>query len=338
MLFSELNQKCQAIPDWAEFLIHFGYRWRDERSPNRRIALVSMPCDSAGAGLVSLGSMTRDLANEKANDIDGHCDSLLRYAWQYLKRGHPRVQPPCDPQVIRSGDTTEVTGRMRWVKKPKSIYLISEATDFDRRKVAIVRNGVTVTRKSQFATEFYIDGEPEPQAENSHDELPAEPYRHIIADAEILPQNLRRTYSGLCLAGRAAGANASRETCSAVRFHDGTTKYGLEEILTVHGWSDRTVSRVSFFNSRTGEADRNAASASLVVADGDIAFLKALSRPCFQQSDIVGVINRAVDRDSLETIGNKMLGLRQWYEPDNTVLAGLPPATRGISVAILKRR
>jgi hypothetical protein len=71
LLFSEYGHKWQALPDWVEFLIHFGYRWHRNNLQQRRIALISMPCDSAAAGLISLGALIRDLENPDSNYIDG---------------------------------------------------------------------------------------------------------------------------------------------------------------------------------------------------------------------------------------------------------------------------
>ena len=140
------------------------------------------------------------------------------------------------------------------------------------------------------------------------------------------------------MAGRAAGEASTREACATLRFHDGAEGYGLEELLTVYGWSECNLSRVSFFNSRTDTLDRNTVLPSLVVADGDASFLRVVDKLEFQQSDIVGVIHRTMERDKLEAIGNRLVQLNQWYLPDIELLAGLPAAVRGISVSVLRRR
>src|SRR5258708_3671241 len=61
-LFSETGCVWQPVPPWAAFLIRFGYLWR-ATSKTRRIALLTMPCDSAAAGLISLGALIGDLCN-----------------------------------------------------------------------------------------------------------------------------------------------------------------------------------------------------------------------------------------------------------------------------------
>lgn len=339
MSFSEFHGPWQPIPGWAQLLIRFGFRWPQAGTRTRRIAVISMPCDSAAAGLITLGSMIRDLANPEANVIDGHYDALLRYARQYLESCRDCEVKPCNPAVKGCGYTARASGKLRSLRVQRTTVAISERTNVEERKLTLLhRKGMLESPNPEYATDWHIDGEPPPQANLVDGELSSEPYQRLIKEVQIVSENLRRTYSGLCLAGRAAGESASRAMCSAIRFQDGIAEFGLENMLTVHGWSEGMVSRVSFFNTRTTELDRYSPLPSLVIADGDVAFLKTLGRPEFQQSDIVGVINRAVERESLEAVGNKLLGLRQWYEPDEDLLNSLPSVTRGISVAILRRR
>jgi hypothetical protein len=94
---------------------------------------------------------------------------------------------------------------------------------------------------------------------------------------------------------------------------------------------------MTLYNARTEEIDRPSTPA-LIVADGDTAFLKIVGRSEFQDSDVVGVIHRTIERDRLEDVGNQMASLRQWYAEDSDLLACLPTLPRGITVSILKRR
>jgi hypothetical protein len=279
-----------------------------------------MPCDSAAAGLIILGAMIRDLGNPRANSVDGHCDALLRYAQLFL--GH---------------QSAGVTGRLRSVANPRRTYQISDKTDFAERQLAFTRDGVIYRPNPQFATDWYIDGEPPPEWNHVEGHLPEEPYRQIVAQAKILPENLGKSYSGLWLAGRAAGEVSSRGICSSVRFRCQTGDHGMEKLVTVYGWSACNVSRVSFFNTLTQRPDRNSEPPCLVVADGDVPFLKAIGRPQLQQSDIVGVIHRTIERDKLEAVGSRLLR-SQWYTEDLEMLRELPAVPRGISISILRRR
>jgi hypothetical protein len=77
---------------------------------------------------------------------------------------------------------------------------------------------------------------------------------------------------------------------------------------------------------------------SLVIADGDVSFLRVLNRKEFQRSDIIGVFHRTINRDNLELVGNRIAQLRQWYENDLRAFDEMPKAPRGIGAIILKRK
>ncbi|CAN5483454.1 hypothetical protein BH20ACI3_BH20ACI3_39670 [soil metagenome] len=126
MQFSEFRQEWRSLPAWVRFLIDFGYEWPSHETRPRRIALLSTPCDSAGAGLVALGSMIRGLASPSANDVDGYHEALTRYARQYLESCRV-CDMRCDPEAKRCGYTAEVSGRVRY--KGEKLYTVSERTD-----------------------------------------------------------------------------------------------------------------------------------------------------------------------------------------------------------------
>ena len=163
-------------------------------------------------------------------------------------------------------------------------------------------------------------------------------YEELIEDvAPPLEINLLRSDSAICPTCRVAGESVSRGAFSAIRLESRDRVADLAELLTVHRWSPDTVSRVTFFNSRTRQLDRNAGFTSLVVADGDSAFLRAIDTPEFKESDVVGVIHRTVERDRLELVGTKLADLSQWYVPDGDMLDRVPPPP-GITVSVLQRR
>ncbi|BBO80430.1 hypothetical protein DSCO28_09960 [Desulfosarcina ovata subsp. sediminis] len=95
---------------------------------------------------------------------------------------------------------------------------------------------------------------------------------------------------------------------------------------------------MTYFNSRTERFDRYSSTPSLVVADGDKSFIKLLGRTEFQRSDVIGVIDRIMDRTDLEAVGNQMNAQSQWYTDDFETIEKLPSVPRGISVRVLKRR
>ncbi len=338
MLFSEGDRPWEPIPTWAQFLLSLGHCWPNEKPVTRRLALISMPSDSAAAGLLTLGVLIRDLANPEANDIAGHYDALLRHAQQYLESCRDCDLETCNPEVKRCGHVAKASGRMRSNLFPRKRYIISERTNVLERRLAFSYRDKLYFPNPDFVSEWYFEGDPPPKVDSPQNELPAAPYRRIIENDRIFPENLRKTYSGLCLAGRSAGEKETREVLASIRFRDGTEEFSLEKLLTIHGWSATDVSRVSFFNARTAAIDRIIGSPALVVADGDASFLRVTSRPEFQQSDILGVISCTSERDALEAVGNKMQALRQWYHPDAETFSRIGPVPRGISLSILRRR
>jgi hypothetical protein len=184
--------------------------------------------------------------------------------------------------------------------------------------------------------EFFIQGESPPEIHSSAAGLDGFRYNSLLGKATIVPENHRRSFGGLCMAGRAGGENLTKQVCETLRFRNVSGEFTLRAALTIRGWSAENVSRVSFFNPRTGHLDRNTVLPSLVVADGDTPFLKAASKPEFQQSDIIGIIDQTLERDRLEAVGLKLAHFAQWYAPDEDLLASLMPP-RGLSLAILKR-
>jgi hypothetical protein len=296
-----------------------------------------MPADSAAAGLVTLGTLIRDFANPEANDITGHYNALVRHAQQYLKNCRD-CDLKCHPEAKRCGYIAEASGKVRSERFPRRAYLISDRTSLQEGRLVFSYKDKTYSPNRQFITDWYLDGHPLPQADEVQGQLPTIPYSQIIEEGQILRDNLQKTYSGLCLAGRAAGEIATRDMLASIRFCQNTAEFRLDELLTVHGWSAASISRVSFFNVRTETIDRTSENAAVVVADGDVSFLKVAGRPEFQQSDVLGIISRTLERDALEAVGNKMQALRQWYDPDSEALARTPPLPRGISVVILRRR
>ena len=342
MLFSEDGQQWQEVPSWVKFLIRFGFQWPCGVLGDRRIALISMPCDSAAAALIALGALIRDLGNPNANDIDGHYGAMLRYAHQYLEWCRDCAMR-CRPELKGCGYAAEATGWVRGKReKLHRIVQISELTTWYEQAIVCLdsRKSSTSCILRQSATSWHIDGAPPPQLGlNSEMALPKNAYEQIVEATKILSGNLCKTFSGLCLAGRIAGETASREQYSKIRFKSDQGEYSLLDLLAIHEWSpSNIVSRMAFFNSRTGRLDRRACDPALVVADGAECFLKVLGETDFQRSDAIGIIHRTMERDPLEGVGNRMINLRGWYVEDSGFLGLLPVTPCGITALVLRKR
>lgn len=339
--FSEGKRHWHPIPAWVRFLIDFGYKWPRTNPRPRRIALISMPCDSPAAGLISLGAMARDLSDPQANDVDGHYDKLLNYARQFLHSCEP-CDLKCHPEIKHCGYAKEAKGKLRSPLLPQGTVTISGKTDFEQRQIKWVqrdghRNHVLVTPTPHHAKYYHIDGEPPCQWNDVGGELPRSPYQSLFDGVTIIPENLRRSYSGLCFAGRITGESASKGVCEQIRLTDGNCTYSLKQLLAIHDWSNSQVSRMAYFNARTQKLDRNATTPTLVVADGDVAFLRACDHPEFQSCDVIGVVHRTMEYDRLEAVGIKMLP-SLWFASDTDTLYELPSSPKGISIAVLKGR
>ena len=188
----------------------------------------------------------------------------------------------------------------------------------------------------QNACEWYFDGEAPVRAIQGAGLPDIELYKSLAVDGFVSAANLRQSDSQICVAGRITGESASRSIFEQVRFRKENHCADLPHLLTIHRWSPGTISRVTYFNSRTNELDRNAGLTRLVVADGDGAFLRVLDREEFRSSDVVGVIHRAVERDRLDSIGFKIAELQQWYSPDTSMSNRIPPLPSGIATIFLR--
>jgi len=337
VLFSEAGGDWRATPEWASFLIRFGYAWRTS-SKARRIALLTLPCDSAAAGLISLGALVRDLGDPSANDEAIHFLALSRFTRQYTDScGTCTIR--CDPFEKGCGYAERASGIVR--NKDGRRYRVAESIDHAAygSLIRCVREGETRYLVSNYAKDWSIDGQPALNSDIHLAPLDAAPYGQIVGGASPLPENLSRSFSGMCLAGRSRGESSSREMMNSVRFACSREEHGLADLLTIDDWSaSNPVSRISFYNSRNGHLDRFGCSPSLVVADGDSSVLRVLDERRFQNSDVIGVVERTLEHDRLESVGNKMTALRRWYETDAESARLLGPVPSGITVAMLVRR
>ena len=334
--FSDSSEEISQFTEWVNFLISFGFRWPSKKTMSRRIALVSMPCDSPAAGLVSLGALIKDLQNENANENYGHYESILRYAKQYLLYCK-ECQIRCNPKDKNCGYTHEAKGWLNHNKQGK--HKISDSTDLEKNKLFVLQNRSQRWWQSpDYALDWQIENEPPPDSSILNEGLSNGVYSKIVDEVSIYEENLSRSYSGLCFAGRPMGRSAVQELCDSFRIMVGSKTFSLSELLTIQGWNtNNKISRMTFFNSRTKEMDRRFTNPHLVVADGSDCFLEILKRKEFQDSDVIGIIHRTIDRNKLEEIFEKLSALRQWYINDTEILDRFENVPYGISINIQKK-
>jgi hypothetical protein len=316
MLFSESASSWQAVPAWAQFLINFGYCW-DQRDRRRRIAIVSMPCDSAAAGLIALGAIRRRLELSCANDLAAHYERFK--ALSTTSGEQPAVRHRHRPGRFRF-DSMDSEGNP-WLRHD---------TKDDYRMVVLPAN----------ATDWQFDGEaPVMAAEDA--EIPYELfYRALIEGVNsIHAHNLRTTDSVLCLAGRSAGESVTRRALDEVNFQLSGEIASLSSLLSVQAWLSGRASRLTFYNVRTGNRDREVGTPMILMADGHTSFLDVVDQPDFHNSDIISVISRTVEREELERVGAKIASFEQWYVPEPYApCADRGQLPRGMELLLLVRQ
>ena len=320
LLFSENNGEWCTMPEWADYLLRFGYDLENNPS-TRRIVLISMPCDSAAAGLIALGAMRKRLEIKGADDFATHFQRIENLTKNHdirigLIKHTEKRRNYRGPYVV---DGLHSEGKI-WVK------LLTESLFY--REIITAEN----------ASNWKFDGNPPAQALLG-DHIPYEEHyaAMINKNSPINTDNLRHSDSGICIAGRVTGERHTHGIFSEIKIKINSYIVDLSQLLTVQDWLPGKISRITFFNTRTKEFDRNPGYPGLVVADGDLAFLRVLEKDDFRNTSVVGVIDRTIDRGKLESLGNKLADVHQWYEQDNGLQDTIKPTIKGLSILILKR-
>lgn len=304
------------MPTWMSYLINVGFNWRANDFGKRRIGLISMPCDSPAAGLVALGAMCRRIATPGSNDLTEHFRRIETLARTRDRNTELRLRGRTGRYVadeIRNDGTV-------WIRR-------LDATD--ERHFVSRRNSV----------DWQFSGEAPVEVQQGN-QLPfRKHYEAIIGESgSIEDSNLRHSDSSICLAGHVRGARWTRARMQALSIDVSDATADLGQLLAIQDWLPGSVSRVSFFNSRTDTIDRHSGRPQLLVADGDAAFLNAIDRAEFGHCDVIGVYSRVMERTRLDELGTKLGQLSQWYEVIDDAAENLSAIPRGIAVLRLRQR
>lgn len=305
-----------TVSGLAAAFIDLGYSWPAARGP-RRLSFISTPCESAAAGLIALGAMLRRLQQPGTDDLSAHLARLrsLTPEGSYrvvLRNRHHKGR--------RFGLIRDEAGEIWFQELGRK--------DPDRRLLL-----------DPHASNWYFDDEP-PVEGHKGIELPHRAlYESLLPnDAPVPGENLRRTDSGIVLAGRAGGRSATEQILGDIRFRSNAQEVALSELLAVHGWQPQNVSRIRYFNPRAGMSepfDRPGPAPDLVVADGPRAFEAILDCPETVNSDVLSVIPRIADPDQLEKLAQRVQGLTQWYDANLGIGADLPLLPPGVEIVTL---
>ena len=322
--YFEGSSEARAIPAWIRFMLEFGYRWPSNADRDRRIAMISMPCDSHAFGLVSLGLVIRDLGNESANDLAVHHRRLIHYAKRYLQE----TRPPLPSQSHKQPSGKQASGILNSIPshsgERRSKYRIVDVTKdtIPGVTVELMQRGTkridsspakfTITQATSHR--YTIENGPIVQTRSADTAIDPTPYRALLPQVHFVPDCLSRSYSGLAIAGRSEGERPTRDMLEQVSFMFGTGHFTLGSLLRVEGWNTDQVSRARFMNMRgySAEDDHNPA-AEIVVADGISSFQKIYNAQQYQHSDLILVYPRTVEREQLEELSNMLERIDSFY-------------------------
>ena len=320
MEFAESETHWKQVPSWACYLIHLGYGWKYSNDGKRRLAILSMPCDSPAAGLVALGALLHRLEAKGASDRATHFARIAE-----LSR-HP------DPAA-------KLIDRRQKRRAYRGPYIVDGILDgcFIRAR-HLATPEITVSISEATACNWQFVDEPPVEVIDGQ----GIPYRSFYENLlnpglNIDHSNLNQSDSEICLAGRIAGEEATRQMMRSVAFKRGQQEVAnVFDLLPIYSWHPRTVSRISFFNCRSRTMDRVCRDPRLVIADGDLAVLAALQK--FPDSDVVGIVDRSADRERSEMVGQYLVNQSQWYEPDLEQVAHREAIPKGITLTLLRER
>lgn len=342
--FREQNKRLPHVPEWAQALIDFGYYFRAKKDGKKRIAIVTMPCDSPAAGLIALGALVQDLSDPQATDVQGHYDSLLNYAKQYLNACKTCELRQCDPRAKGCGYIQKSTGVLRSRNSPTRRFYISDQTSFEKGQLAVAyysKSASPMVQKpgKEVALDFYPEGGVASVIHDPNERLPASVYEQIFPGVSIKDANLSQSYSGLCLAGRSSGERATRCMLSNFSFVLKQGEFSINDVLTISpSASARRASRMTFFNARSRDFDRFVYSPSFVVSDGCDSLQRVRSNPAFQEAHIVAVVSRLVDREKKKDLAQTVASLEQWYQEDEKEHEKIATKPAGIGMLVLEKR
>jgi hypothetical protein len=343
MHYFEGDRVYDSVPVWVAAMLSFGYHWCDRSSGARRIALLSMPCESEAAGLVALGAFRRDLELTTTNYIDSYFDLLVRFCRERQTELKYKVPPP----ELSSPDVRNVLDNSRWRfvadKSSPDKIAIEDAgyRQFIKRGGKLIQNQngpclSYITRES--ALDWQLHNFPLPQIPLVGGEALELPVYSALpfCSGPILDANLCRSYDGLVLVGQgAARDSAYMQKYYAAGFTSGNRQLPLGELLTLHNSEKKYIQRLRFVNERTTDDD-GGHNARLVVADGISALLRA--EQVYPNSDIIAFCNRDASVEAILQLKGWLNEKMRYYTDADTRHGFLDETPVGTLLRVLRRR
>jgi len=281
-----------SLPRWARWFLQLGYAWSPADS-NRRVCIVSTPCEAPAAALIALGAMRRRLSVPDACDLVFHMGRLRKLY-----------------------ETARSTTVLRRVNSPKRFHF-SDAQDGALRAHPSGKASEHHIIRADLAHHWHADGEPAAQVTHGPAMARSDLLESLFENPLPLDRaNLARTDSAICLVGPVAGERHAHHAMTALQLRYGSETRTLGSLLSVHRLHDGRVSRLAYYNSRTKQFDRFVRKPSVTCVDGAAAFCRVYADPRFAESDLIVVIPRTTDPDQLESASELLGSMSQWYTPD----------------------
>ncbi len=314
MKYSESSNIWYEIPEWVSYLLSIGYTFA-ESVIDDGFALVSMPCDSPGAGLVALGAMRYYLSLAPLSSDDMH------------KR-------------IRESDVLLYSGRdrFRYLGEDEGRAVVEELirNDYRRRTPPqpIIRTALLENLNLRFENETVLASSTEML---QYSEL----YARLYDGSSVNNANLGQSHSAVCLAGKRKGLSVTTKLLHEAFFRYKDERVSLYDLLSLMNGSFDVVSRVTLYNTRTEKMDRSGEQPEIIVTDGIDAFLKIIDLKRtgkISAGKVIGVLDRTEKREKINSVRDKVSGLLdyyEYYELNSLSEISLPP--KGMALATYKR-
>jgi hypothetical protein len=308
-MYSEAGKSYTKVPKWVSAAVRIGFTWDRERPEwKRRVGVISMPCDTACSALICLGLLRKDLERETANNTRGHYDRLLRAADIYLSN-------PSLETVLINSQGKNITKWSFEGKTDVGIKVLAGHKETVKKKGKHVLNPngpITGYITESNAYQWRLEGDPVVETIGGGGALLQDDYSNITGcSGDIIAENLRRSFSGVLLAGKGEHRDTVYMTnIYEVGFGDEFQRKELGELLTLHT-PGNMVKRLNFCNHLN--IDKQGKDYYLVIADGTQAFLKALRY--FRSSDVLGIFSRDEPAENLINVAENLADLERYYRP-----------------------
>lgn len=333
-----------TIPRWVKWFIEAGRTFPEIEDDAQRLLMISTPCDSPAAALVSLGVLLRDLARENATDVANHAGAVRSWArknlggkiFRYAERGRRtafEVTSIGADGMLTLTELQNVGARRAGPRAALKLTRRAQSAGPEVMKFGPGQNPDNVLL--QFVPD--IEGWVPPKNLPNELGLSKESFSWIQPNWNPIEERLRESYSGACFAGRKLGRSGTRAFLQQFGFvversPDRVLRCGLDSMLTINGWGEDSVSRLRYCNMRgkhAGNFDDRGTALEMVVVDGADELIKALQ--IFQSKSLIAIMPRDVDSEKLEAL-SQSLDDRSFTRIDDCVQPSIEQPPPGVSI------